>query len=743
MFETPIDAMKDSTYLLSYYSFSIKTYILKQRFGMAGTKKFLILLLCSFSFAAGTHAQVQALDARPGMALVVGISQYQQPAIPALTYADKDAGVFAGWLQSKAGGSLPGYNIKLLTNENATIAAVYSAMDWLKENAKEGDVVYLYFSGHGDVEIDSERISQGYLLCYNSPANNYVNNAVSIEDLNACANALTIKNKAIVVMITDACHTGKLAGDNYKGKQLTAQNLRAVQNFQVRIAACGEDEEAAEGPAWGGGRGAFSYYLLNGLNGQADSIKDNVVRLQELDNFLQASFFADKFLRSQGFSQHPVISGNKLLPMAGIDSATLRSLKAGNEKSTSLPAGLQSLKSVGLQPIDYFFECARDDFFERSLDFSKYINVNADEIPAALVQVYIYYQQNLPETDDKWINDDTRYRIETPAQLAMLNLLAGQLQKNKILITRFNEKFVETVQGKGQEMINAYLQGDIAEIEKRQYFNSGKRIYENFLNEVILARRLVNPGHYLASILEVQQAYLSGLNDRLKMETSLQMDTLFRSAFKHQHEALALSPYAPYIHNEIANLYFIEKKADSAAYHYNMATILAPTWAIPWSNMIRLSLASDSFKNAREAIDKAIALQPNLGYVKLNAGIVLEHEGNFLAAESYYLQAIAQNSVHYLPYERLGKLYIKTGEFVKADYYLYEANKRKESFVINERLFRQGMAMMPKTSFNFRDKDCHLQVKPGSSLEPYKNLMDALDILSMEKIDTAETERLL
>ncbi|MBC7422527.1 MAG: caspase family protein, partial [Ferruginibacter sp.] len=178
-------------------------------------KKYFLLLYFSL-FITTIGAQNSQPAASKTYALVVGISGYQDASIPKLNYADKDANLFAQWLQSKAGGSVPGYNIKLLTNQDASIAAVYAALNWLQDIAGRNDIVYMYFSGHGDMEIDSASISKGYLLAYNSPPNNYSNNAVSINDLNNTANILTINNGAKVILITDACHSGKLAGDVFK-----------------------------------------------------------------------------------------------------------------------------------------------------------------------------------------------------------------------------------------------------------------------------------------------------------------------------------------------------------------------------------------------------------------------------------------------------------------------------------------------------------------------------------------------
>ena len=107
-------------------------------------------------------------------AIVIGISDYKDDQIKDLQYADRDAKVFAEYLQSENGGSVPADHIKLLLGKDATIAAVYNALQWVKDNVAENDQFYFYFAGHGDVE--SSIYSLGFLLVYDTPFQNYLNN---------------------------------------------------------------------------------------------------------------------------------------------------------------------------------------------------------------------------------------------------------------------------------------------------------------------------------------------------------------------------------------------------------------------------------------------------------------------------------------------------------------------------------------------------------------------------------------
>jgi predicted Zn-dependent protease len=716
-------------------------------------RKYYILLWLYFFVQNSAVSQIATINqaALKGKtyAVIIGISLYQNTVIPKLNYADKDATLFAGWLKSKAGGSVPDNQIKLFTNETATIAAIYNGLDWLTATAQKDDIVYLYFSGHGDMEIDSASISQGYLLAYNSPPNNYAKNAVSINDINYTANTLTTKNEVKVILITDACHSGKLAGDFFKGKQLTARNLRAVQNTQIRMTSCADNEEAAEGPAWGGGRGVFSYYLLMGLNGVADSIQDNIVKLNELNKYVGAALSQDETLKKDNFKQHPVIVGNDLIPVAEIDSATLKVMQAHIKNKTkpvtNPPAGLQSLKLLGKQPIDYFFEFAATDEFDLIVDFNKYIDIPADSVPAALVSDYLASLVMRQSTLSPWDASgkyDSTLLTNAENRIAKITSLRNQLTSLSTMVARFKEKFVQLAHDKAQLIINAYLKGDLAEIEKRQYYYSGNRTYTAFLQQLDLALKLSTPLSYLENLLITQERYLTGLNARLEMETSLKTDSLLQEALACQYEALKYNPYAPYINNEIGNLYSQKKMYDSADYHFTIASVLAPTWAIPWSNKIKLNLSANNLPKAKEAIKNAMALQPNLGFIKVNAGLVMEKEKNWLAAATYYQEAIVQNNIHYLPFERLGVVYIETGDYAKADYYFYEAKKRKQDFTINDEIFSKGMALNVNNPPFVEPDSCLFDLSNlNKTIKSFIAVKNALTLL-IENKDSVESKKM-
>ncbi len=634
-------------------------------------------------------------------AVVIGITNYENKTIPPLSYADKDARLFADWLKNNKAQKVAEENLKLFLNEDASISNIYESFNWLKKQVKKDDYVFLYYSGHGDIETDTLN-SKGYLLAWNSPANNYRNNAIAVADLNDLANSLTTLNQAKVIIITDACHSGKLAGDFYKGRELTARNLNLVLNNQVRFAACQANELAAEGPGWGGGRGVFSYYLLKGLEGFARPDTNGLINVENLETYLDSSFKTDEGLKIEKHIQHPLIDGSPIFPLTLFDSATLSTAKnkqpvlqnAGVVNSS----GLQSLKSLGEQPIDYFFAIANKADLDTMLDYKNYVTISPSEIPLKMVSDYLDKLMHLKKIFMSISKEDLEhFTVQMNTQLFERNELTiqnlqTQLQKNNFLAERFNEILVQLVHKKCQTLVNAYLNGDLAELEKRQYYNTQKNPYQNLLALMQVAINLTPENNYLYKILNVNKYYLTGLEMRMQMALSKEnADKLLQEAFAQQQKALLLEPFAAYIQNELGNLYMHKNNFDSALYYFNYASALAPTWAIPYSNKIRLYFAIQKPKEAYLAMHIADSLEPNLAFVNVNAGLVMEKDSNWLAAETYYLNAITQNKSHYLPYERLGFVYINTGDYSKANTYFTEAKFRKNSFAVNDKVFQFGI----------------------------------------------------
>ena len=216
--------------------------------------------------------------------MVIGVSEYADPTVPALRYADDDARAFRDFLLSPAAG-MGGFkpeNIRYLVNEQATYREIRLAFrDFLKAPTDD-DVVFIFFAGHG--APDPERPEDLYLLAYDTEAGSIAGTGFPMEEV---SDAIRRTYARAIVSFIDACHSAGVSGD---------VGLRAIANpinmafldraqhslgVQVTFTASQVNQFSQEGPQWGGGHGVFTYNLLRALQGEADEDGDGIVTLGE------------------------------------------------------------------------------------------------------------------------------------------------------------------------------------------------------------------------------------------------------------------------------------------------------------------------------------------------------------------------------------------------------------------------------------------------------------------------------
>ncbi len=220
-------------------------------------------------------------------AVIIGISSYKNvPPEGQLRFAHRDAEELAGFLRSPRGGGFPSNHIKLLLNQDATVSAIRSAIGtWLVRSAEPDDVIYIFFAGHGVVESDND----GYLLAHDSDPQNLYATALQVAELDRI---ITQRLRArIVVLMADACHAGQLgwASRGTTERALITTYLDEVGKSGAgvfRLLASRANEQSYEDSRWGGGHGAFTHFLLEGLKGKGDRDKDGFVRVGELLDYL-------------------------------------------------------------------------------------------------------------------------------------------------------------------------------------------------------------------------------------------------------------------------------------------------------------------------------------------------------------------------------------------------------------------------------------------------------------------------
>ena len=244
--------------------------------------------------SAGSQPTVDAApDASRGLwALVVGLSRYASTEIRPLAYARKDAESFAKFLMTPQGGGFPADHVQLLVDEKATADALRRGLHTFLRRANQGDLVIIYFAGHGRQPGNEAGIP--YFLTYDTDPREMAATAVPMDELRrAVQQSITAR---YIVAFVDACHSGGVtlstrgSGDN----DLINRYLRELAKSKetvVTLAASQENQESLEGPEYGGGHGAFTWHLIQALGGEADRVSEGgdesgTVTLSELASYV-------------------------------------------------------------------------------------------------------------------------------------------------------------------------------------------------------------------------------------------------------------------------------------------------------------------------------------------------------------------------------------------------------------------------------------------------------------------------
>lgn len=228
----------------------------------------------------------QGLSSQPGQvviprsyALVVGISNYKNLAPKhQLQFPSRDAESIYSILISPEGGNFRAENVHRLIGIKATLENLRQELeDWLPSVAKEDDRVLIYFAGHGFVFHN-----KAYLAPYNIDPNNIAATGYPMDSLGSIIGSkIKARNK---VLLTDACHSGAItpASDN----QAVNSALLNLHRSLFSLTASRDREQSFESPDWGGGHGIFTYYVVKGLEGEADENADGVVTADELAEYV-------------------------------------------------------------------------------------------------------------------------------------------------------------------------------------------------------------------------------------------------------------------------------------------------------------------------------------------------------------------------------------------------------------------------------------------------------------------------
>jgi tetratricopeptide (TPR) repeat protein len=218
-------------------------------------------------------------------ALIVGINDYADPAIPDLRFAEKDAEAVYHLLTDPEYSMARAENVHFLSGSQATANNIKIALyeELITKATRPEDTAIFYYAGHGDVGKHPVKGSEYYMIPQNAELKNLFVTGIVKDDLQRLWSAIPAKRK---VFISDACNSGGFTG--MRGGA-TYGFEEALGEGKIVFSAAKADQKSLELPELG--HGIFTYVMLQGLKGEADRREygngDGLVGVKELAGYMQ------------------------------------------------------------------------------------------------------------------------------------------------------------------------------------------------------------------------------------------------------------------------------------------------------------------------------------------------------------------------------------------------------------------------------------------------------------------------
>jgi hypothetical protein len=477
----------------------------------------------------------------------MGISKYKY--VRPLTYADKDAELFRDYLKSPGGGSVKNENIFCLLNEKAVSSNFWGkGFQWLKaKDLQRGDRLFIYLAGHGDA-IDED---QFFFLSYDcNPAgdkNNYLV-AGTIQLFNLKKKIANETGKGVeVFFIMDACRSHELPG-GIPGQNFLNSAVSQKRAGEIIMLATGAGQESLEDASIGNGHGLFTYYLVDGLNGAADSlIPDQKISFREIESYVKQnvpSVAQQRFQRKQDPFFCCNENNDKII--SNVDTAYLRQWMRLKKQQTRTPGNSFPQNSDQPYLLSYADTTLIEtyDLFNRAVSQNRITGRNSAEF---------YFQQ----LDRKFPGNP--YTLDAKSTLAV--------------------EYINFAQDK----INLYLDcGDESGKQRLDDLEAGTRLEKA-----------------IAILKEDEPEYANTLLGKMYFLKASGEGTINR-AFQNAYAAYSIDRNSACITNRLSTLHLQNKRLDSALYYAKRTIQLAPKWQCGYGTLGNVYKGMDLPDSARK-----------------------------------------------------------------------------------------------------------------------------------------------
>jgi tetratricopeptide (TPR) repeat protein len=556
------------------------------------------------------RGQAEEAPGREGKvyAVLVGVSRYRYlPAPQQLQFAHADARLFYDYLKSTRGGGLPPENIQMLADEQATTAAVRNAIvTFFKARAGRQDRVILFIAAHGTVERDGG----AYIVSHDSDPQDLKTTALPMVEIQRLMDE-QLPGVGRLDFYVDVCRAGTIGtirSDTVNRSVETMLEVKEPQGEVFGLLASRPGEFSFEGPRFGGGHGAFSYFLIRGLNGEADANNDAVINIDEIIEYVRG-----KVREATRRQQTPRENGrfNKESPV----------VRDTRQPGIELAGWTMAPEAVEVADVRRGFDPGVED------------EVRSYEAAIARGDI-------LPERPD--------------SAFIHLGRLRSALGARSASVLRLENLLRVALQNRGQSVLLRYLSGDQTP-QTREDFSNGASYYAAALRlnpdaDALESRALFCRGramlfdrNYAEAVALLERAVRldsggSYAYNALGIAYLEQAD--YRRASPAFQDAIQRAPSWAYPRHNLALAYTELGDYEAARRSYEEAIRLAPQYSYLPYNLGLVEQRLNRGRAAESSFRKALALDPKQPEPYNALGYLMAARGNSKEAEHLYRQAL-------------------------------------------------------------------------------------------------------
>lgn len=565
--------------------------------------------------ALATEAAIKAAEISPEArtyGLIIGISKYEKiPQDLWPQFADADAKTFSQHLASPRGGAVPADQVTVLTNEEATTAAVRNGFQTiLRQRAGKKDTIFILIAAHGIVDNRGS-----YIMTYDSDSQDLSTTAIPFSEIQSLVDD-ELSKVGRVVLFADVARAAAIGNLKSGTVESAVEKLGEAPGDMLGLVSARPREVSDAGTQYGGGHGAFTYSIVKGLEGFADHNDDRFVDAGEI-----ATYVRENVPKLTNGKEHPRDFGNlagetKLsdLGKQGITLARFRTLydsrNGGPLFLADADAQQAPLSGQAAQDVDAFQSAIRGGNLLPNQPNSPWALL--DRLRGELSSEQMFLQENA-----------LRIALENAAQQVLLRYLAGD--QNPQTKDEFDAG-------------SRYMQAAITLTPESLYLEGRNDFFEG--RSLLFDKQFANAANLLEQSVRIDPGQAYGYN-ALGIAYLEQAD--FTKSIPAFRDAARRAPNWSYPLHNLALAYVEAGRNQEAIASYQAAMRVTPQYSYLPYNLGLVYQRLNRRREAEDAYGKAMKLAPDTAEPLNALGSLKASEGKTAEAEKLYRDALQKN----------------------------------------------------------------------------------------------------